>query len=93
MCLTISGRDSAETSGYCFMYRALALMAGRQYSSANSSRASTMTDSTAPASRARWRMDSMSSPPWPTSMDTATTSAPVSCFIHSMATVVSRPPE
>src|SRR5699024_8405213 len=40
MCLTISGREIAETSGYSFMYRPLALIVGRQYSLANSSRAS-----------------------------------------------------
>ena len=35
----------------------------------------------------------MSSPPWPTSMATATTSAPVCSAIQPMATEVSRPPE
>ena len=93
MCLTISGREIAETSGYSFMYRPLALIVGRQYSLANSSRASTTMDSTAPAPSARWRTVSMSSPPWPRSMDTAMTSALRSLAIQLMATVVSRPPE
>ena len=51
------------------------------------------TASTAPQSRARWRMTSRSSPPWPTSTATATTSAPVSSAIQPMHTEVSRPPE
>src|SRR5213080_1212122 len=68
-------------------------MVGRQYSSANSSRASTTTASTAPQSRARLRTTSMSSPPWPRSMATATTSRPVSLPIQLIATEVSRPPE
>ncbi len=50
---TISGRDSAETSGYLFSYLAFAGTAGTQNSSANSFRASMTTDSTAPAARAR----------------------------------------
>src|SRR5436190_11401463 len=68
-------------------------IAGRQYSSANSSLASTTTASTAPQSRARLRTTSMSSPPWPRSMATATTSRPVSLPIQLMATEVSKPPE
>src|SRR5688572_28997108 len=68
-------------------------MVGRQYSSANSSRASTTTASTAPQSSARCRMTSMSSPPCPRSMATATTSRPVSLPIQLIATEVSRPPE
>src|SRR4030081_1659751 len=51
-------------------------MAGRQYSSANSSLASTTTASAAPQSSARFRTASMSSPPWPRAMATATTSPP-----------------
>ena len=62
-CLTITGRDSAETSGYRSMYRAFACSAGRQKSSANSSLRSSTTDSAAPHARARSRMISMSSPP------------------------------
>ena len=62
-CRTISGRESALTSGYRSMYSALARSAGRQKSSANSSRASTTTASTAPQSSARRRMTSRSSPP------------------------------
>jgi len=92
-CFTISGREIAETSGYCFMYMPFALMVGRQYSSANSSRASTTMDSTAPQSSARWRTDSKSSPPWPRSRDTATTSPPVISARYGMATEVSSPPE
>src|SRR4051812_33877049 len=38
-------------------------------------------------------MTSRSSPPWPTSAATATTSLPVSLAIQPMATDVSRPPE
>src|SRR6202035_4031516 len=68
-------------------------MVGRQYSSANSSRASTTTASTAPQSSAPWRPTSMSSPPWPRSIATATTSWPVSLPIQLIATEVSRPPE
>ncbi|SLI04341.1 Uncharacterised protein [Mycobacteroides abscessus subsp. abscessus] len=68
-------------------------MVGRQYCSANSSRASITIDSTAPQSSARWRTTFMSSPPWPRSMATATTSAPVSLPIQLMATEVSSPPE
>src|SRR6476660_5432443 len=75
------------------MYSALDLIAGKQYSSANSSLASTTTASTAPQSTARCRTTSMSSPPWPRSMATATTSRPVSLPIQLMATEVSRPPE
>src|SRR5690606_13465777 len=52
-----------------------------------------MTASTAPQARARWRMTSMSSPPWPQSMATAMTSAPVSSAIQPIATEVSSPPE
>ncbi|SKS50495.1 Uncharacterised protein [Mycobacteroides abscessus subsp. abscessus] len=91
--MTISGRLIADTSGYRSMYSALDWIVGRQYSSANSSRASTTTASTAPQSRARWRTTSMSSPPWPRSMATATTSRPVSLPIQLIATEVSRPPE
>src|SRR5882757_3247647 len=75
------------------MYRALLLIVGRQYSLANSSRASTTTASTAPQSSARWHTTSMSSPPWPRSIATATTSRPVSLPIQLIATEVSRPPE
>src|ERR1700754_1867599 len=75
------------------MYSAFDLIVGRQYSSANSSRASTTTASTAPQSSARWRPTSMSSPPWPRSIATATTSRPVSLPIQLIATEVSRPPE
>ncbi len=75
------------------MYSALALIAGRQYSSANSSLASATSASTAPQASARLRMMSMSSPPWPTSTATAMTSAPVSSAIQPMQTEVSRPPE
>ena len=75
------------------MYSALDWMAGRQYCSANSSRASTTTASTAPQSTARWRTTSMSSPPCPRSIATATTSLPVSLPIQLMATEVSSPPE
>ena len=49
----MTGRDSAETSGYRLSYRALARSAGMQKSRANSSRASTTMASTAPAARAR----------------------------------------
>lgn len=49
----MSGRLIADTSGYSPMYSALAWMVGRQYSSANSSRASTTIASTAPQSSAR----------------------------------------
>ncbi len=75
------------------MYKALDKMVGRQYCSANSSRASTTTASTAPQSSARWRTTSMSSPPWPRSIATATTSRPVSLPIQLIATEVSKPPE
>ncbi|CPU65939.1 Uncharacterised protein [Mycobacteroides abscessus] len=92
-CLTMTGRDSAETSGYRSRYRAFARSAGMQYSAANSSRASATYASTAPQSRARCRMTARSSPPWPTSTATATTSAPVASAIQPMATDVSRPPE
>ena len=92
-CLVMTGRDRADTRGYLPSYRALALSAGMQYSFANSSRASATYASTAPQSRARWRMTSRSSPPWPTSTATATTSRPVCSPIHPMATEVSRPPE
>src|SRR5665648_608775 len=47
----------------------------------------------APQSSARCRTTSMSSPPWPRSMATATTSRPVSLPIQLIATEVSRPPE
>ena len=89
----MTGRDSEETSGYRSMYIALACKAGRQYSSANSSRMSATTASTAPQASARCRMVSMSSPPWPTSPATAITSAPVACEIQPIATEVSSPPE
>ncbi len=71
----ISGRDSADTSGYLPMYSAFAAIAGATKSCANSSRASTTTASTAPQSSARWRTRS-SSPgaAWPTSIAHATTS-------------------
>src|SRR6478672_12083798 len=75
------------------MYSALERIAGRQYCSANSSLASTTTASTAPQSTARCRTTSMSSPPCPRSMATATTSRPVSLAIQLIATEVSRPPE
>jgi hypothetical protein len=52
-CFTITGRDSADTSGYRFSYRALAANAGMQYSAAYSSRASTTIASVAPAASAR----------------------------------------
>src|SRR5674536_21286 len=52
MCLTITGRDSAETSGYRSMYSALARSAGRQWSSANSSLRSSTSASTAPQASA-----------------------------------------
>ena len=75
------------------MYSALAFSAGRQYSSANSARRSSTSASTAPQASARLRITSRSSPPWPTSAATATTSAPVSSAIQPMATEVSSPPE
>src|SRR5206468_2817095 len=59
----------------------------------NSSRASTTSAATAPQLRARSRITAMSSPPWPTSTATATTSAPARSAIQPMATEVSRPPE
>src|ERR1017187_1002255 len=92
-CETISGRDSADTSGYRSMYRAFALSAGTQKSAANSSRTSTTTASAAPQASARSRMAPRSSPPWPTSTATAMTSAPVCSAIQPIATEVSRPPE
>src|ERR1017187_6681000 len=92
-CETISGRDSADTSGYRSMYRALALSAGTQKSAANSSRTSTTTASAAPQASARPRIAPRSSPPWPTSTATAMTSAPVCSAIQPIATEVSRPPE
>jgi len=71
----ISGLDSALTSGYFPMYRALAAIEGATKSFANSSLASTTTDSTAPQPRARSRMRSSSpSAACPTSMAQATTS-------------------
>jgi hypothetical protein len=90
---TISGRDSADTSGYLPMYIALAFSAGAMKSVANSSFASTTTDSTAPQARARSRISSRSSMPWPTSTAQAMTSTPLCSFIHWIATEVSSPPE
>ena len=95
-CLTITGRDSADTSGYLPSYLALATNAGKQKSSAISARASTTMASTAPAARARVRMASQSSPPdsaaWPTSTATAITSTPLFSINHRIATEVSSPP-
>ena len=92
----MTGRDSAETSGYLPSYRALACRAGTQNSSAISVRASTTTASTAPAARARVRMASQSSPPrsaaWPTLTATAMTSTPSFSISQRTATDVSRPP-
>src|SRR5690606_8537151 len=68
-------------------------MAGTQKSAANSSLASTTTASAAPHARARLRMVSRSSPPWPTSTATAMTSPPVCSARYGIATEVSRPPE
>ena len=55
--------------------------------------ASTTSTDAAPQSSARWPITAMSSPPWPTSIATATTSAPVCSAIQPIATEVSSPPE
>ncbi len=92
----MTGRDSAETSGYLPSYLALARRAGTQKSSAISDRASTTTASTAPAARARRRIASQSSRPdsegCPTSTATATTSNSPFSMSHRTATEVSNPP-
>src|SRR5580693_4208123 len=75
------------------MKSALASRAGMQYSVANSSRASTTSAATAPHASARSLIVSRSSPPWPTSTASATTSAPVCSAIQPIATDVSSPPE
>ena len=90
-CLTITGRDSDEISGYFPSYLALALRAGATKSLANSSRTSATTASTAPAARARSLIVSQS-PPWPTSAAMAMTSTFSSSVIQRTATEVSRPP-
>src|SRR3954468_6786237 len=93
----MTGRDSAETSGYLPSYSAFALIARATYSRPYSSRASTTSASIAPAASARSRIASQyaasASGTWPTSTAIATTSAPHSSWIHRTATDVSSPPE
>src|SRR3954451_643016 len=91
MCFTITGRLSDDTSGYLPSYLALAFSAGATKSRAYSSLQSTTIASTAPAARARSRIDSKS-PPCPTSAARAITSTPSSSTIHRTATDVSNPP-
>ncbi len=92
----MTGRESAETSGYLFSYLAFARIAGTQNSSAISLRASMTIASTAPAASARSRIRSQRSDPasasWPTSTATAITSTPCCSINHRTATEVSRPP-
>src|SRR5450759_3617624 len=92
-CLTMIGRDIAESSGYLFSYRAFALSALLRNSPTYSSRTSLTTDSTAPMSSALRRTVSRSWRSWPTSIASATTSMSWLSRIHWMATEVSRPPE
>src|ERR1700730_13014073 len=75
------------------MYRPLDRIVGRQYSLANSLRASTTTASAAPQSNARWRTTAMSSPPCPRSIATATTSRPDAFAIQLIPDDVSKPRE
>ena len=91
----MTGRDSAETSGYLPSYSALALSAGASTRSAYSSRASMTIASIAPAAERPLadRRPSRRRPSWPTSTASATTSTPHSSAIHRTATEVSRPPE
>jgi len=92
-CLEISGRDSADTSGYLFSYRALAASALDRKSWANTSRMSTTRHSTAPVFNAFCLIFSRPSCSCPTSPTTAMTSRFFSSWSHLMHTDVSSPPE
>ena len=92
-CLEMSGRDSAETSGYLFSYMALAASALARYSLANVSRMSTTRQSSAPDLSAFCLIFSRPSCSCPTSPTTAMTSTPLFSWSHLMQHDVSRPPE
>src|SRR5262245_24567254 len=90
----ITGRESADTSGYLPSYSAFVAIARAHCSSANSSLRSTSSTSLAPAAAPRV-IDSSRSNSWPTSTSTAITSSKPYQSSLSQATMqlVSSPPE